>query len=507
MMMLFSSEPRPLRDYQSQAIEAIRDKLRQGHRRVVLMLATGGGKTRLAAAVIEGCLAKGGRAAFAVDSIGLVDQTLEAFRRDGITDIGVMQAQHPATDPAARLQIISVQTLLRRAYPDVKLVIVDECHCRSVAIERWMQLRPDLIFIGLSATPWAKGMGKHWQSLVIGATIRELTDQGYLTPARVFGPSEPDLSEVKMVAGDYHEGQLSKAMSKPKLVADIVETWIKLGEGRPTLCFGVDRAHAKMLQERFLSAGIAAEYVDMDTSREERQIIKRRFHDNEIQVVCNIGTMTKGIDWDVRCIIMARPTKSEMLFVQIVGRGLRPADEKTDCIILDHSGTTSELGLPEDIYHDTLDDGRQAKGVKAERKEPLPWKCPQCTAMVPVKTPICPSCGFERKKQSKVETIHGELVQVSGKKKDKDPHGMVTLHGVEIPREAFFGQLKQYASDKGYKPGWAANQYRDRLGTWPNHYRDAPLEPVSYEVDSWIRSKLIRWAKSRDKEGTNVSVG
>ena len=99
MMMLFSSEPRPLRDYQSQAIEAIRDKLRQGHRRVVLMLATGGGKTRLAAAVIEGCLAKGGRAAFAVDSIGLVDQTLEAFRRDGITDIGVMQAQHPATDP------------------------------------------------------------------------------------------------------------------------------------------------------------------------------------------------------------------------------------------------------------------------------------------------------------------------------------------------------------------------------------------------------------------------
>jgi DNA repair protein RadD len=179
--------------------------------------------------------------------------------------------------------------------------------------------------IGLSATPWTRGLGQHFDKLVIGATTQQLIDEGYLSPFKVFAPSSPDLSDVRTVAGDYHGGELGEAMNKNKLVADIVDTWKRLGEGRPTLCFAVDRAHAKNLQQQFDEAGIRCGYVDAYTSLEEREEVRQRFHSRELEVVCNVGVLTTGIDWDVRAIILARPTQSEMLFTQMIGRGLRTA--------------------------------------------------------------------------------------------------------------------------------------------------------------------------------------
>lgn len=370
---------RPLRDYQQQALAKLRHSLKTGHKRPLLLCPTGGGKTLTAAWAIQSALDKGNRVAFCVPTISLVDQTADEFRKEGIHDIGVMQADHPDHNPDARVQVISEATLLCRQRPDVGLVFVDEAHAMHKAVMSWMSDAPDLPFIGLSATPWSKGLGKYYDDLIIAAKTQGLIEAGHLSPFKAYAPSHPDLSGVRDVGGDYHEGQLAEVMSKEPLRADVVANWLAKGENRPTLCFGVNRAHAYQLYQDFERAGVPAAYVDAHTDRKSRGDIKRAFHDGDIKVVCNIGTLTTGIDWDVRCLILARPTKSEALYQQIVGRALRLADGKDDALIFDHSDTTLRLGFVTDIHHDTLDTGARKKGGGGKKREKplmLPKQCP-----------------------------------------------------------------------------------------------------------------------------------
>jgi len=207
--------------HQATAIDLIWQSMATGHRRPVLMMATGAGKTKTAAAIIKRALAKGKRVVFVVPALELIDQTIKAFRKEGILEIGVIQANHPETDPSRSVQVASAQTLVRRAFPETDLVIVDEAHRVQRRIFEWMKLCPKLPFIGLSATPWTKGLGKHYDDLIIGATTKQLisminpdTGRTYLSPFRVFAPSHPDLTGVSTVAGDYHEGQLADAMGQ-----------------------------------------------------------------------------------------------------------------------------------------------------------------------------------------------------------------------------------------------------------------------------------------------------
>ena len=165
---------------------------------------------------------------------------------------------------------------------------------------------------------------------------------------------------------------------------------------RPTLCFAVNRIHAEHIQTKFLEAGVRAGYIDCFTKDEARKEIRRKFASGEYEVVCNVDVLTMGVDWDVRCIILARPTKSEMRFVQAVGRGLRPADGKDHCLILDHSDTTSRLGFVTDILHDQLDDGKTRQSSKRDNIR-LPKECPMCACLRPIHTNVCPNCGFVAK--------------------------------------------------------------------------------------------------------------
>lgn len=303
-----------LRPHQVRAIEELRAAFRTGARRVVVQMATGAGKTLTAAKILEGALNKGHRAMFTVPALSLVEQTVDAFEAEGVTDIGVMQARHPRTDPGARVQVATVQTLARRELPaEPALVIVDECHIRSTAVDRLMDINPTTFFVGLSATPWSKGMGLRWERLVVAATTADLIEAGHLCPFRAFAPSEPDLEGVRLRAGEFREDDLAKRMNKVELVGDVVETWLARGEDRPTLVFAVNRAHAARLHERFEAAGVAAAYVDMNTDRVERAMIERQFRAGEIKVACSVRTLTTGVDWPVACIVDAAPTKSEML--------------------------------------------------------------------------------------------------------------------------------------------------------------------------------------------------
>jgi superfamily II DNA or RNA helicase len=481
-----------LRPHQVHLIEQIDRAIGAGCRRMVAQAPTGFGKTIVAGALGRRAVDAGQRVIFTVPALSLIDQTVSKFMAEGVYDIGVMQADHPMTNPVRSVQIASVQTLRRRAIPPADLVVLDEVHRWYDFYAEWLQ-HPrwrNAIFIGLSATPWTRGLGRHFKKLITSATTQQLIDGRYLAPFRVFAPASPDLEDVRTVAGDFHEGDLSQVMDRSGLVADVVDTWKRLGHGRPTLCFAVDRAHAKHLQQKFIEAGVVAEYIDCDTSASDREVIARRFHARDVKVVCNVGCLTTGIDWDVRCIILARPTKSEMLFVQMVGRGLRTAEGKTDCLILDHSDNHLRLGFVTDVHHDELDDGRPRPKAEAKAVEALPKKCPQCSFLKPPKTLTCPVCAFTPRPKCDVIHEDGELVEMSAR-----------LRVVEVPesdRRIFYAELRHIAADRGLKPGWAAHSYRAKFNAFPPWaWNDDRTATPTVTTLRWVKSRQIAYAKSR----------
>ena len=479
---------RPLRDHQVSAMAMLRQSLGTGHLAPMFQASTGFGKTRVMAEITLGALAKGKRVLIIVPALSLVDQTVAALRDEGIDDIGVIQGIHEMTNSAAPVQVASVQTLAKRKMPICDIVLVDEAHCWFKFYEKMIAdskaiRRP---VIGLSATPWAKGLGKHYDDLLQVISTEELIQAGFLSRFKVFAPSHPDLEGVRTLAGDFHEGDLAEAMNKPDLVADVVSTWQQRAEQRPTLCFAVDRAHAKELQNQFLAAGIPAGYIDAHTDREERARIRHRFHAGEIKVVCNVGTMTKGIDWDVRCIILARPTKSEMLFVQIIGRGLRTAPGKDDLIILDHSDSHLNLGYVTDIHHTALDDGKKRIARTRERKA-LPKECAKCQYLRPKKVRTCPNCGFTPEVQCEVEVEDGDLVELNRKS---------VRHAIE-KKALVYGQLLTISKRRNYSKHWASHKFREYFGVWPNDVGWAPQCEPTPEILGWVKSREIAFAKSR----------
>jgi superfamily II DNA or RNA helicase len=376
--------------------------------------------------------------------------------------------------------------------PDADVWIVDEVH-------RWFEYYGETMcdpawtnkpVIGLSATPWRRGLGNYFSKLIKASTTQELIDGGLLSDFKVFSPTHPDLEGVKVSGGDYVEGELSERMQNVTLVADAVDTWLEHGKGRPTLCFAVDRAHGKHLEKQFSERGVRAAYQDAFTKDADRRAIKKGFHDGSIEVVVNIGTLTTGVDWDVRCIVLCRPTKSEILFVQIIGRGLRTAPDKDHLLVLDHSDNHLRLGFVTDIdvQHTQLLNGSDKTSTVTDKIR-LPKECPACSFLKPPGTAKCPVCSFVAVKHNKIEPTAGELKELERKKK---------LAKENIDPRVFFAELLAHAQLRGYQPGWAANKYREKFDVWPRGLRDVrPAAAISLETAGWIKSRQIAWARSK----------
>jgi len=469
-----------LRQYQVDSINDLRKAILRGHKRIVLQLATGGGKTTIASEMIRKANEKGKKCLFLADRIELVEQTSRRLDYEGL-DHGIIMADNPRYKPHSLNQICSPQTLARRPIPGADLVIIDECHVAYNVHRKMMEAMPNTVFIGLSATPFTKGLGKMYSNLVIGATTSKLTDEGYLVPVKVFAPSKPDLTKLRTIGGDYDEKELFARVNKPKLVADIVDTWVKRSENRPTIGFAVNVLHSQSLCEQFKDRGIRAAHIDSYMPKAEREQTVKDFKDGYIKVLFNVGILDKGFDYpEASCLIMARPTKSLMLYIQQAGRVLRPHPSKEDAIILDHAGNTQAHGFVTDELPQELDDGTKPK-VEATKKDAKEKGtiCPSCAFVRKKHEYTCPCCGFvPKKKDAGIDVEAGDLLEVTRKKVTSED------------KQKLYSELLYVEVEKGYKRGFAAQMYRNKCGVWPKGLSDVPRIPSETTLN-YIKSRMI----------------
>jgi superfamily II DNA or RNA helicase len=315
------------RDFQIDAYNELGRAVAAGNRRILLKASTGIGKTFIAAMIADRALQKGNRVTFVAPYSVLIDQTVERFQEQYIEDIGVMQGQHELTDPDQPIQICTAQTLGRRELPECDVVIVDEAHLQYKVILDWMEDEPEKIFIGLTATPFAKGMGKYYQKLIKIKSLGECIDDGTLSRYEVWGVDTPDLSGVCIQGGEYKNKELGDVMGDAKLVDNIVQNWLENGEDRQTIVFAVNILHANKVANDFENAGISVDIVIAKTPLEDRRMMFERFQTKQIRVLVSVGCLIAGFDSYVDCIVWAAPTKSAIKFIQGIGRSLRRADK------------------------------------------------------------------------------------------------------------------------------------------------------------------------------------
>lgn len=493
-----------LRDYQFASVDGLRAGIRGGHRKQVLMAPTGAGKTEIASYMLDEARAKSSRALFIVDRVVLVDQTSQRLDQYGIPH-GVIQADHWRHRPYERIQICSAQTLEKRGIPDgVDVVFVDEAHSMRKKVAEFLAAT-DAVVVGLTATPFTKGMGKIYSNLVNVVTMNELIERQYLVPLKIYAARAINTEGMKVVAGEWSEKEIeTRGM---EIVGDIVSEWQDktthhFGGPVKTIVFSATVDHGEELCRQFAAAGYNFKQISYREGNEDyrRKIIEEfKKADSEIHGLVSCEVFTKGFDVpDVQCGISARPyRKSLSSHMQQMGRVMRASPGKTFGLWLDHSGNA--LRFRDDVAQvfahgvSELDDGKLESKVRKEptKVERAEIRC-SCGYLLEPWDKKCPGCGRERKRQTMVETQPGVMQELVDQKRKNKEVGW-------DEKAAFYAGLKHYADTHGYKSGWAANKYRDRFGVWPNDVRVAQVQPSppDAKTHSWIRSQAIKFAKSK----------
>jgi len=487
-----------LREHQMHVVNALREGFKQGHRTQLLYAPTGFGKTEVAIYLMKATKDNYKRAAMVLDRIVLVDQTSNRLTKYGINH-GVFQADHWKFDRMNRLQVCSAQTLERRTnFPEIDLLIVDECHITREQTSEFIKNNPKVKVIGLTATPFTKGLGDLYSNVVCGATTEDLVANKWLTPLRVYIAKEIDMTGVKKVAGEWSADQTTERGMQ--ITGDIVDEWIKkthevFGKPVKTIVFCSGVAHGAHLVDKFAQKGynfVSISYKDNDEFK-RAAIEDFAKPDTEINGLIATDILTRGFDVsDVLIGVSARPfSKSLSSHIQQMGRVMRTHEGKEFALWLDHSGNYLRF---RDDWDEVYSEGVKALNSKVERakKEPTDKtkkesKCPECGYLWPKNSDTCPACGHVRKRRSLVEAVAGELVElVSGKKVNKDD------------KQIFYSELLYIAGQRNYNPNWASHKYREKFGVWPKGLADTTIPP-SINTQKWIRSKDIQWAKRRER--------
>lgn len=495
-----------LRPYQTDAITRLGTAWRQGYRAPVLVAPTGSGKTVIAAEIIRRCSEHGWRVLFVAPRQELISQAYDKLVAAGLR-VNVVMAGDPRRDDFAKITLASVDTLHSRRLPtgeyqilDPDLIVVDEAHLfvtpiRAALLNHWPKAR----LLGLTATPARKdgrAMGLVFDKLIEVSTVADLTAGGFLTLGRYFSLGDPDLSRVRITAGDYNQKDLADVMGGTQIVGDVVATWLARAGNRRTVVFAVNVGHSVALANEFRAHGVAAEHVDANTPYAERSAIFDRFRSGETQVLTNCTLASYGFDLpELDCVVLARPTKSLVLYLQMLGRGLRPAPGKAHCLILDHAGVVRRFGFADEPrqwslegpVRDWRDDAPRSKGRDTPQQHGKLRDCPKCQAVFTGSQ--CPECGwFHRPKAVQIETLAGELVEID------------EIRESDRERLKFFLQLRGEFDRRGKKPGAAAYSFREKFGDWPpREWNDLPAMQPGPEVQRWVKSRIIAYVKGRGR--------
>jgi len=511
-----------LRPYQASGVSALRAHILAGRKRVIACLSTGGGKTVVAAHIIHSARTNfNARVLFVAHRKELIDQAVRQLAKWGVIEVGVIMAEDARTNTLLPVQVASIQSLARRSAPPADIVFVDECH-RSAAnsYRKLLALYPDAVIIGLTATP-CRGDGKPlkdvFDEIAVLATYSDLIRDKFILEPRCFSTERgPDLSKVRTLAGDFVLDELEDAMLAPQVLGDTLAEYQARAEGRKCVIFAVSVAHSRAIEKQFLEAGIRIAHVDAETPKEERDDISRKLDAGELDVVTNVGVYTEG--WDQPCVkllMIARPTKSLVLFLQMVGRGLRPWSPNTPVgrswqesdgpsvipVVVDCGENIERHGWPTEDRTWSLD------GKAKRQSEKRPAKCIKCRCYIQAYP--CPACGFAPEVSPCEVRIDASAKLVERERIFVDP------------RRTFFDESLRKARSSGYKPGFAGAKYREKYDEWPpwswsqfakdEFARDAQWrrrneqherfrkqwnegtsdEPVQYETDE----DIAEWAK------------
>jgi DNA repair protein RadD len=487
-----------LREHQLEVVEKLREGFKTGHRCQLLYAPTGFGKTEVAMSIMKAVAEKYKKTAMILDRIVLVDQTSRRLSKYGI-DHGVMQSQHWRYRPDEPIQICSAQTLEKRAaFPDIDLLIIDECHITRKGVVKFIQDNPQIRVLGLTATPFTKGLGDIYTHVVGATPTGELIEKGWLVPLKVYVAKEIDMTGAKKVAGEWSADEVSSRGIK--IVGDVVETWQQktteiFGKPVKTIVFAAGVEHGRELVREFAAAGynfVSISYKEDDQFKKDT-IENFSRPDTDIHGLIATDILTRGFDvTDVLIGVSARPfSKSFSSHVQQMGRVMRSHPGKDFGIWLDHSGNFLRFRDDWDqVFYEGVTELKSG-GEKA-KKEPTEKKkkesiCPKCKILWTFPGDTCGGCGFTRMKTSGVTTVSGEIQELAAANRQ-----------LQIENKQFYSELLYYSKLKGYKDGWASHKYKEKFGVFP---RSIPkeIQPTSPQTVKWIKSRMIAYSKAKTR--------
>ncbi len=426
-----------LRDYQEKIIAETRQRFLQGQKRVLIQLATGGGKTAIASHMIASAHRKNKRVWFICNRTELVDQTAKSLMKLGLKFSFIAAGYN--YNMKDQIHVCSIQTLSRRISdrnilkPD--MVYWDET--RGIAANSWSNVfwnLPESYHVGLDATPCrlsGEPLGDYYQSMVMGPPVRWLMDNGYLCDYKIFAPKVSDFSGLKTRMGDYIASDVDKIVNDKKILGNAVKEYKKHANGKRNLVFCNSILHSKNIRDEFLANGIKAEDIDGTMDRSERAAVLKRFESGETKVLTSVDLVTAGFDLPaIECVTLERPTRSIALAKQMIGRGLRPSIGKEKLIILDHVNMWHS-GLPDDEIEWSLLGEKKPKN-KTELQVKM---CERCYFVFESRKRSCPECGYEKEiKTRNVDIEHTddnleELNVEELRKKAKQEQGSAQSQG------------------------------------------------------------------------------
>jgi superfamily II DNA or RNA helicase len=516
-----------LRPYQRDQLAGLSTALHAGHRRVVMQAPTGSGKTHLIASLCAAANACGLPALVLATRTRLVRQIHERLTEFGVPH-GVVSAPLPALrHHACTVQVASADTLYRRALvdrrmplPSASVVIFDEAHLAGadsrLAI---LDSYPSALRLGLTATPARKsgrGLGAVFDGIIAGPSMLDLIAAGTLVRPRVF--NVPVVSEAELAAvprdmdSDYQPTALGALLSRPKLLGDVVQNWLKIAAGKRSLCFAVNKAHGAELVQEFTQAGVAAELITDRDAEEAREAAIARLEGGQTQVLVNCFLLSYGVDLpSVEVIVLARPTRSLVMYLQMVGRGMRPAEGKNSFLLIDHGRVVESLGLPHVPREWTLDEkrniNREAREQTRKRIDEKPRTCPECQHMwlVSQEGEACRECGW--KPLPKPKAVRVEAADLAELIESDAPTAVLDSPEVrQFFREVVYWYSLRWPDRWHERPGkgrwfaWCKTRQRFHLPeTTPiprSFWNLSPIPPTA-AVNGWLKSQQIRYAKRK----------